>query len=448
MKKRVFRETDGIRGKVGQEPLTNKSMYRLGRAIGRYFGTSSRLLIGRDTRESGVWISHAISRGMADVGVEVWDIKEVSTPCVGILTKHEDVSGGVMVTASHNPASDNGVKVFGGDGNKLTDKQELEVERLFFEEGGYKSKEIAVEKNKDGKVISKTGVVKDYIKRVTEDVDLSGWRVCVDSAAGGAWQIAQKAFKKMRAEPTEVGPKPNGKNINDGCGAGLPEGVATKVIQMHADMGVAFDGDADRLTIVDDEGQIWDGDRITAMLAVWLKEEKRLKNNAVVMTEYSNLGAVLWLKEQGIRVEKVLNGDRAVADKCEKIGAVLGGEVAGHIIYPEWMSASDGLFATTLVANVAQKKKIKLSELRPEYKNFPKKIWNVVVKERRSLEEIAGWSDELERQKEILGQEGRVFARYSGTEDLLRILVEAKDERKMEGVGKTLSEFVEARIGR
>jgi phosphoglucosamine mutase len=199
--------------------------------------------------------------------------------------------------------------------------------------------------------------------------------------------------------------------------------------------------------MVDDEGVVWDGDKIVSMLAVWLKEEGRLKNDVIVMTEYSNLSAVLFLEKNGIKVEKVLNGDRAVAHKCKEIGAIIGGEVAGHIIYPEWTSASDGLFAAVMVANIVNSKGTKLSSLRATYKNFPSKLWNIRVKERKPLEEIKGWSDELKKQQEYLGTTGRTFARYSGTEDLLRILVEAKDVVKMEEVGEALSKIIKKEIG-
>ena len=440
MKKQIFRETDGIRGKVGEEPLTKESMHRLGRAIGQYF-RGGKVLIGRDTRESGVWISQEISAGMRETGCEVWDVGEVTTPCVGVLTGVENVKGGVMVTASHNPASENGVKVFDGRGDKLTDYEELEVEKLFFADTGEKSPQV-------GEEIDKTTLIDGYIEKAMTGVDLDGWKICTDSAAGGAWQIAQKAFAGAGATVVEIGVKPDGKNINEGSGALYPEKLAEVVLREGADMGVAFDGDADRLILVDDEGEIWDGDRIVAVMALWLKEKGKLANDAVVMTEYSNLSAVLFLGENGVRVEKVLNGDRAVAQKCQEIGAVLGGEVAGHIIYPEWLSASDGLFASALIAEIAHEKGVKLSVLRPKYKNFPSKLWNLPVTERKPLEEIEGWQEGLEKEQKFLGVEGRTFARYSGTEDLLRILVEAKDAKKMEEVGERLSEIIKKEIGK
>jgi len=438
MEKRVFRETDGIRGKVGEEPLTEKSMRKLGQAVGRYF-EGGKMLIGRDTRESGVWISRELSLGMSEVGCEVWDIGEVTTPCVGILTDMEDVAGGVMVTASHDPAGDNGVKVFDGRGDKLTDDEELEVEKLFFEE-------IEV-REKKGEVLDRLVLVDDYIDRAVEGVSLEGWKICVDSAAGGGWKIVRKALEKAGATVVEVGPMPDGNNINEDCGALYPEKLAGAVVREGADMGVALDGDGDRLMIVDDEGIIWDGDRIVAVLAMWMKRDGRLLNDVVVMTEYSNLSAVRFLEKAGVRVEKVLNGDRAVVQVCRELGAVLGGEFSGHIIYPEWLSASDGLFASVLVAGIACEKGVRLSSLRPEYENFPRKIWNIEVKERKPLDEMAGWEEGLRRWREYLGAEGRTFARYSGTEDLLRILVEAQDSEKMEKVGEELSEIIRKEIG-
>jgi len=439
MKKRIFRETDGIRGKVGEEPLTEVSMRRLGRAIGRYF-KGGKVLVGRDTRESGAWIDREVSAGMSEMGCEVWDVGEVTTPCVGILTGMEEVAGGVMITASHNPASDNGIKVFDGRGDKLTDEEELELERIFFEDGWAGQGA--------GQVIDKTVLVKNYIGKVMAGTDLSGWKVCTDSAGGGAYGLVRRAFEEVGAKVVEVGPTPDGKNINEDCGASHPEKLAEAMVREGADMGVAFDGDGDRLIMVDDEGMVWDGDRIVSVIALWLKEKGRLANNVVVMTEYSNLSAVLFLGRNGIRVEKVLNGDRAVAQKCVDIGAMLGGEVAGHIIYLPWMLASDGLFASSLVAKIAHEKGLKLSELRPDYDNFPNKIWNIEVEERKPLEDISGWNEGLKKWREYLGVEGRAFARYSGTEDLLRILVEAKDIEKVKNAGEGLSEIIRKEIGK
>lgn len=446
----MFRETDGIRGEVGKEPLTSRSMYRLGRAIGNYFD-GKKILIGRDTRESGEWIKEQLSKGIVDVGGEVWDVGVVTTPCVGILTKVKDeIDGGIMITASHNPASDNGVKVFGSDGNKLTDEEEFEVEELFFGEGGFNDEDISFvgERNVEEKVFDKNELVDIYTARVIGEKRMDGWKICMDSAAGGAWGMNKSAFEKAGAQVVEVGPLPNGYNINDNCGAGFPEKLVEEVVRRDADAGVAFDGDGDRLIVVDNNGEIWDGDRIIVMLAMWLKSENALDKNTVVMTEYSNLSAVQFLERNGINVEKVLNGDRAVAWKCKEIGAVLGGEFAGHIIYPEWMAASDGLFASMMLMNAVRGQNKKMSDLRPKYENFPKKIWNIEVRERLPIEEINGWLPELKKQQAVLGSEGRVFARYSGTEDLLRILVESKDTEKMKQVGEKLSEIIIKEIGK
>ncbi|MCL1839885.1 phosphoglucosamine mutase [Candidatus Saccharibacteria bacterium] len=447
MIKRIFRETDGIRGKVGEEPLTERSMRKLGRAIGEYFIRSDRagmpILIGHDSRESGKWISRELAEGMMESDCDVWDIGEVSTPCMGILTGAEEVAGGVMVTASHNPASDNGVKVFDGRGDKLTDEEEIEIEKLFFEDsGGYPDQQVV------GEVLEKSSLVDDYIELAMKGVDLSGMKICTDNAAGGGYGIVRKALEKVGATVVEVGPKPDGTNINEGCGALHPEKLAEAVVREGADMGVAFDGDGDRIIVVDDKGMIWDGDRITSMLAVWLKSEGKLAGDVVVMTEYSNLSAVQFLEKQGIRVDKVINGDRAVAAECKKIGAALGGEASGHIIYPEWLSASDGLFVATLVARMAHERGMKLSSLSPDYENYPSKLWNIDVKERKPLEGVKGWNEGLKRWQEYLGAEGRVFVRYSGTEDLLRILVEAKDAEKMKEAGDGLSEIVRKEIGK
>ena len=440
MKKRIFRETDGIRGKVGEEPLTRGSMQRLGRAIGKYF-EGGKVIIGRDTRESGDWISRELGLGIIETSGEVWDVGVTTTPCVGILTKYEEqISGGVMITASHNPASENGIKVFDGNGNKLTDDEELKLEELFFADSGDVLEGGSA-------VLNKKELLGTYVKLVVQEEKTPGLKVYLDSAAGGTWQLAQDAFGAMGATVEELGPTPDGKNINEECGAAFPEKLAQKVVQGGVDIGIAFDGDGDRLILVDDEGKIWDGDRIVAMLALWLKEKAELTGGSVVMTEYSNLGAVRFLEQNGVKVEKVLNGDRSVAQKCQEIGATLGGEVAGHVIYIDWMSASDALFVAVLVAKIMREKGTKLSALRPDYEVFPHKLWNLDVRERKPLGEIAGWNEALAKEQAELGSSGRVFARYSGTEDKLRILVEAKSEEQMEKTGDALSQLVKAEIG-
>jgi phosphoglucosamine mutase len=443
MEKRIFERTDGIRGKVGEEPLTRKTIRRLGGALGRYFG-HGKIVIGRDTRESSEWIRSELIRGLEDTDVEIIDIGIATSPVTAMMTKLiGEVVGGIIITASHNPASDNGIKVFDRDGHKMADGQELKIEKIFFD--GWKEREVYSLKDTEYR-----DIMNDYMDELSVVVDhamFSKYKVLVDSAAGGGKLVSEGVMRRFGVDAKEIGPIPDGMNINENCGAMHPENLAKAVVKEGADMGVALDGDADRIILVDDIGRVWDGDRMLAMLAVELKRDGKLPGNTVVMTEYSNLGAVNYVKNTGIEVEKVVVGDREVARKCEEIGAVLGGEMAGHIIYLPWLSSSDGVMVAMMTLSILKKRGAKLSSLWPEYELVPQKLWNMNVKEKIPLEEIDGWSEAMDKWSNYLGNEGRLFARYSGTEKKLRIMVESMDEKKMTKAGEALSKIIEEKIG-
>ena len=382
--------------------------------------------MGRDTRESGDWIAEEIIDGLKKRGLVVWNIGIVSTPCVAYLSRVLDgVNGGIMITASHNPVSDNGVKVFDGNGDKFDDNMELEVEE-----------ELA-----DGELVEKSEIVEKYENALLEERSIEGVKICLDSASGGAYVLAKEIFGKGGAEVSEISDSPNGQNINENAGALFPENASEKMGHGEFDFGVALDGDADRVILIDETGRIWDGDRIVAMLV------KEFAVNKVVMTEYSNLGAVQYLQGIGVEVLKVVVGDKEVVRKCRENNTRLGGEAAGHIIDLDWLSSSDGMYVAVLVADMLKKRQMKLSELWPNYEDYPQKIWNIKVTEKKPLEEIAGWSEAYEWGSGKLGNEGRAFARYSGTEKKLRIMVEAKDQEKMNEVGENLAKIVQEEIG-
>ena len=433
MEKKIFEKTDGIRGKVGEEPVTRETMYGMGRAVGRFFD-GGVILVGRDTRESGEWIRDEVARGLAEIGVEVWDVGVVSTPGLGRLVKTTDAVGGVMITASHNPATENGLKVFRGDGDKLTDKEELEVEAKFFAD----DREMV----DGGEILERKDLVEGYEKQLVEvagGVDLGGLKVGVDSAAGGAYELSRRVFEKLGVESFEVSAAPDGSNINVECGALYPEKMVAKVSE--ADMGVILDGDADRVMVADETGRIWNGDRIVALLA------KELGYTRVVVTEYSNLGVVNYLKDIGVEVLKVVNGDRFVAEKCVETATDLGGEFSGHILKMDWLTSSDGMMVAVLLLKIMKQRGVKLSEMWPEYEDYPQRIWSLEVREKVPLEEVAGWSEAEKKWSKYLGNEGRLFARYSGTEKKLRIMVESVDEKKMEEAGEALVKIIKEEIG-
>jgi phosphoglucosamine mutase len=444
MEKRIFERTDGIRAKVGQEPLVPKTVRRLGGAISRFFNNGT-IIIGRDTRESGDWIAQELQNGLATSGATIIESGIVPTPVLAVMTKLEpSATAGIMITASHNPATDNGIKIFHANGDKLTDGEELEIEKIFFDnwEQNSNSTQLAP------KILhNASSLYAGEITNLIGSADLSHANILVDSAAGAAYGFISDLAAQFGIKIQEIGPEPTGKNINANCGALHPEHLSATIQDHPADFGVALDGDGDRIILADDTGRIWDGDRIVAMLAMQLKSQSRLPNNAVVLTEYSNLGAIRYLQQNDITVAKVENGDKEVLKKCHEIGATLGGEVAGHIIYTPWLSSSDGLMMTFLILSILQQTSKKLSDLWPTYENLPSKQWGLEVREKVPLSQIPGWEVAMAEQTAFLGQAGRIFVRYSGTEKKLRILVEATDIAKMQKAGDTLSNLVKKEIG-
>ncbi|MDR3298025.1 MAG: hypothetical protein LBT19_01450 [Candidatus Nomurabacteria bacterium] len=444
MEKRIFEKTDGIRAKVGEEPLVPKTVQRLGGAISKFFN-NGKIIIGRDTRESGEWISQELEKGMSEAGATILEAGTVPTPVVALLVKtDESANGGIMITASHNPATDNGIKVFHSGGDKLMDSEELEIENIFFSDWP----------PADAAISEPVAPLEDVTFRYSSELrkflgneDLSEYQAYVDSAAGSTYDFINKVSSSFGVQFDEIGPNPTGENINTNCGALYPEKLSEIMRQNPVDLGVAFDGDGDRIVLVDDLGRIWDGDHIVAMIATYLKSQENLPNNTVVLTEYSNLGAIQYLEQNGIRVEKVENGDKAVARKCQEVGAVLGGEFSGHIIFTTWLSSSDGIMIAFFTLLIVKRTGKKLSELWPAYENLPSKQWGINVREKLPLSEVPGWQAELDRQTDFLGTDGRIFVRYSGTEKKLRILVDATDATKMNQVGDILSSIIEKEIG-
>ena len=333
MEKRIFGATDGIRGKVGEAPLRPNAIKALGKAISKYF-ENGRLVVGRDTRVSGEWMCDAAVEGIKEQGGSVGDLGIVPTPAMQkIVGEREGIVGGIMMTASHNPATDNGLKVFLTDGDKLSDEQELQVEEYYFEQ------ELGEDVDPPAvtyEVEDNPAAVRDYVEAADEMLEigneLEGVELVVDAASGAGHDYSKAVFDEFGIEAEMIDPVPNGTNINDGCGALYPEKMAATAKERGC-VGVAMDGDADRIILADEEGRIWDGDRIVCLIAEYLNENEALPNSKVVLTEYSNLATIQYLMNNGIEVDKVVNGDRFVAQKCEENGLILGGELSGHIIY-------------------------------------------------------------------------------------------------------------------
>ncbi len=447
MEKRVFGATDGIRSKVGEKPLRPAYVKCLGLAIAKFF-RHDRILIARDTRESGMWINDVLVEGIKQYGGTVGELGVLPTPVTQkIIGAREGIKGGVMITASHNPATDNGLKVFMGDGDKLTDEQELEIEKLYFDIGvGEDIDPPAVKYEPE----DNTGAIHEYVQIVADavgiDENFEGAPMILDSASGAGYDFSYKVFEHFGIDIKQIDPEPDGKNINAGFGALFPDKMAAEAKANNC-IGVALDGDADRIVVADEEGRLWNGDRLVILLADYLQEKEQLANNTVVLTQYSNFAAEQYLTNLGITVAKVDNGDRYVAQKCEELGAILGGEISGHIIYTPWMKSSDGTFMAMFIQKILFDKGCRLADLWAKYEDLPSKQWAVEVKEKKPLEEIPEWNGAVAAAVGDFDGDGRIFTRYSGTENKLRILVEGKNPEMVEEVGERLKALVEKEIG-
>ena len=446
MEKRIFGATDGIRGKVGEAPLRPNIVRELGRAIAKNT-YAKKVLLGRDTRESGMWMNAEISDGLKAAGADVEDFGILPTPAVQAIIKDSgEYDAGVMLTASHNPATDNGIKVFGSDGDKISDEQELAVEATFFE--------AKLEKDEDAPEVKfvkqHSEAAEKYYEQIAAsqvgDMGFEGMKIILDAASGAGHDFSRKVFEEFELEVDQIDPEPNGKNINDGYGALYPERMAEAAREQGL-IGVALDGDADRIVLADEDGRIWDGDRIVILLAEYLKEQGKLPADTVVLTEYSNLATIKYLESEGIKVAKVVNGDRYVAQKCVELGAGLGGELAGHILYLPWLRGSDGTFMALMVMRIVQERGKRLADMWADYENVPSKQWGLFVKEKRPFEAIAGFNEAIAEAEERFAGRGRVFVRYSGTENKMRILIEGEDEALVEEIGENLANIVKKEIG-
>lgn len=446
MEKRIFGATDGIRGKVGEAPLRPNIINELGHAIAKNT-YAKKVLLGRDTRESGIWMAEQIADGLNAEGAEVENFSVLPTPAVQVIIKDSgEYDAGIMLTASHNPASDNGIKVFGSDGDKLTDEQELAVEKTFFE--------AELGEDIDLPKVHYTGEIRESAEKYYEqiaashvgDMGFDGKVIILDAASGAGHDFSRKVFEEFDLKVEQIDPEPNGKNINDGYGALYPEKVA-EAARDKGLIGVALDGDADRIVLADEEGRIWNGDRIAVLLAEYLKEQGKLAADTVVLTEYSNLATIQYLESKGIAVDKVVNGDRYVAQKSIELGGCLGAELSGHILYLPWLRASDGTFMTLMVLRIVQESGQRLADLWADYEEVPSKQWGLNVSEKRDFAEIAGFNEAIAEAEQEFAGKGRVFVRYSGTENKIRILVEGEDAALVDKHGEILAGIIEKEIG-
>jgi len=442
--------TDGIRGVAGEFPLTQDSTYMIGRALGhdlKRSGALPRAVIGQDTRESSAWIADRVSQGLAASGIDVHSAGVITTPGVAYLARSRKYAAGVVISASHNPWTDNGIKVFSGDGYKLPDAHEMAIE-----------KEIFALLQGSGAGVDSTAKLKPslpgeaelrhaYIDWLAHSVstDLSRLRVLVDCANGAATAEAPELFRRCRIQATFLGSAPDGRNINEQCGALHPEGLAGAVAAQPGkfDLGVTFDGDADRALFCDANGRVVNGDAVILLEARHMKEQGTLPGETVVATTMSNMGLEIALRQSGIRMLRANVGDKYVLEEMQKSGSVLGGEQSGHIIFRDGEATTgDGLLTALRVMETMAKEGKPLADLVSDLKVFPQTIQNVRVREKVPFAEVPAIQQAIDAAERELDGNGRVVVRYSGTEALARVMIEAESEAKM----KTLSQEIAAAI--
>ncbi|MCV9884246.1 phosphoglucosamine mutase [Metabacillus halosaccharovorans] len=440
--------TDGVRG-VANSELTPELAFKIGR-FGGYVLTKDKerpkVLIGRDTRISGHMLEGALVAGLLSIGAEVMRLGVISTPGVAFLTKALGAEAGVMISASHNPVEDNGIKYFGPDGFKLSDEQELEIERLMDEEEDTLPRPV-------GKDL---GQVNDYFEggqkylqflKQTVDEDFTGIHVALDCAHGATSSLATHLFADLDADVSTMGTSPNGLNINEGVGSTHPEALAAFLKEKNADIGLAFDGDGDRLIAVDENGDIVDGDQIMYICAKHLNSEGRLKKSTVVSTVMSNLGFYKALEEQDIKSIPTAVGDRYVVEEMKKNDYNLGGEQSGHIIFLDYNTTGDGLLSGLQLVNIMKLTGKKLSELANEMKKYPQLLINVKVTDKYKVTENEKVSKIISAVEQEMDGNGRILVRPSGTEPLVRVMAEAPTEEQCRDYVERIVAVVKEEMG-
>src|SRR5262245_40257043 len=443
--------TDGIRGVANEAPLTPELAQRLGRqlvaTLRDHHGVSkARLVVGRDTRLSGPLLEGALVSGALSAGADVYTVGVMPTPGIAYLTRRLEAHGGVVLSASHNSFEDNGIKVFSAEGSKLPDAWEEEIERqLTGADRAPRPTGAEV-----GRLVFFEPAEAEYIAHIRHgfSFDLAGLTVALDCAHGATHHIAPKVFRALGAKVIVLGARPDGRNINQRAGALHPEALQKKVVASGAHIGLAFDGDGDRLIPIDERGLVRDGDYILAILGRHAASQGRLKMGVVVTTVMANLGLDKALTSAGIRVAKTQVGDRYVLEEMLRLGANVGGEQSGHLLFLDHSSTGDGIVSALQLLAVMRETGRSLSELASCMTKFPQILVNVPVREKRPFDAIPGLHSRLASRESELADSGRILLRYSGTESLARIMVEGEEQGKVEGIAAELAEMVRAAIGR
>jgi len=440
--------TDGIRGIANQWPITPEVALRIGRVVARVLQSDEKkqhkVVIGKDTRLSGYMLETALTSGLVSEGSQVLLTGPAPTPAVAHLTRSMGCDAGIMLTASHNPYQDNGIKIFGPDGFKLDDQLEQEIERLILAD------QLPQPKGDLGKAIHIDDAIGRYIEFAKNAVganSLHGLKVVVDCAHGAGYHVAPMILEELGAEVTKLSVHPDGENINAGVGALHPEHAARTVIDHGADVGICLDGDADRVIFCDEKGNVIDGDRVLCLCAKALKAQGKLKGDTLVATVMSNLGLRDALLKDGIALETTGVGDRLVIERMREKGFNLGGENSGHIIYSDHTTTGDGIMSALMVLSMMREQKVSMSTLADCMNSYPQVLLGIDVKEKPPIENIQEIHHAIETAETAFAEKGRVFVRYSGTEKKIRVLTECSDAQLAQTQADLIATAIKTTIG-
>jgi phosphoglucosamine mutase len=447
--------TDGIRGIANVEPMTGEMAMQLGRATAYIFKNREgkhRIVIGKDTRLSGYMLETALASGICSMGVDVLLVGPLPTPGIAFITTSMRADAGVVISASHNPFHDNGIKIFSRDGFKLPDALEAKIEKLIFSNSIDSLRPTATEVGKAYRIEDAVGRYIVFLKNTFPNhFTLDGLKIVLDCANGAAYKVAPAVLEELGAEVIPIGVEPDGENINLDCGSLCPQRVCELVVQKHAHLGMALDGDGDRVVFVDHKGKIVNGDHIMAICAINMAEEGRLKNKSVITTVLSNMGLDLSLSKRGIRVVRTAVGDRYVVEEMVRGGHNLGGEQCGHTIFLDYNTTGDGILTALQTLSIMVGKQRQLDELAKSMVPLPQVQFNAKIDREIEVLKMPKIRRKIKAIEGELGKSGRILTRYSGTEPVLRIMLEGEDEVKIARMGKDLTDTIDQvmeRIGR
>ncbi len=443
--KKIF-GTDGIRGVANNYPMTSEIAMQVGRAIAfqvKNRAKGHRIVIGKDTRLSGYMIENALAAGVCSMGVDVLLVGPLPTPGIAFITTSMRADAGVVISASHNPFQDNGIKIFSSDGFKLSDKYEADIEELIFSQKMAALRPVADEVGRARRIDDARGRYIVFLKNTfPQKFTLEDFHIVLDCAHGATYGVAPHVFEELGAKVTTFGVNPDGTNINKDCGALHPQHMAEVVRQTGADIGLALDGDGDRLIVADENGRIIDGDHVMAICATELMKQRKLKKKTLVATVMSNMGLEAAMQQMGGRLVRTKVGDRYVVEEMRKNGYSFGGEQSGHLVFLDHITTGDGTLAALQLLAIMKKQRKPLSELATVMENFPQVLKNVCTSSRIDVDHIPDFTATVRGMEQKLGDTGRILVRPSGTESLIRVMIEGQDESVIHAMADELCAMV------